>query len=420
MLGTSGVPATFPSHGDADLGQHYVGRRYTKLILILGTLTLLGPLTIDTYLPAFPVLATELRTGHSQVQLTLMAFLIGLAVGQLIVGPITDAIGRRRPIMAGLSVHIAASVLCAFAPTVELLTAARLIQGLGGAAVSVTCMAIVRDLFSGKRAAVVLSRLILVMGVGPVIAPALGSLMLKLTSWRGIFGILAVVGVLALLLTWRLVPETLPHRRRARLDLRSTRTSYAILLRDKTFLACALGGGMIFGCLFAYVGGSSTILQEVYGLSADAFAILFGGISLGFTVVSQINSVLIRRWNPAQVLQVIVGGLLLSAVAMVILVRLDVGVLGYVIPAFCLMVCCGLSMPNATAVALQPYGERAGTAAAVLGATQFIVGALASVLVGVFFDGTANAVPTVALIGASLAAALIFSVRRVTLARDYD
>lgn len=415
---SAGAPGTLPD--PRSTGEYYIGRRFTMLVLILGSLSILGPLTIDAYLPAFPRMATELPASPSQVQATLMAFLVGLAVGQLFIGPLSDALGRRRPMLAGLVLHVTASVLCAFAPTVEVLSALRFVQGIGGAAVSVTSLAIVRDLFSGKRAAVVLSRLILVMGVGPIIAPIVGSMLLKFTSWRGIFVALAVVGLAALLLAWRAVPETLPARRRSPLRIGSTIASYGLMLRDSTFCASVVAGGMVFGCLFAYVGGSSTILQEVYGLSSDQFALILGGVSMGFTVVSQINSVLIRRWDPARVLLVVIAGLVLAAAIMTTLVRLDFGVLGYLIPAFVLMVCCGLAMPNATAVSLQPYGERAGTAAAVLGAIQFLIGATASILVGLLSDGTANAVPTVALGAALIAAGLLFAVRRPILARDYE
>ncbi|MEJ7647451.1 MAG: multidrug effflux MFS transporter [Nakamurella sp.] len=416
----SGAPAGRKPVVPAHPGDVYVGRKYFQLVLILGAMAVLGPLTIDAYLPAFPRIATDLGASTSQVQLTLMAFLAGLAVGQLVIGPLSDSVGRRRPLMVGLLVHILASLVIATFPTLEIMTAARFVQGIGGAAVTVVSLAIVRDLFSGKRAAIVLSRLILVMGVGPIIAPIFGSLLMRWTSWHGVFYALAVVGVATAVLAWRLVPETLPVARRAPLQLRGTLSSYRILLRDRAFLASALAGGMVFGCLFAYVGGSSTALQEVYGFSPGQFALVLAAISLGFTVVSQVNSVLIQRWDPARVLIVVLGFLVLSAVVMTVLVRADLGVLGFLIPAFFLMVSCGLAMPNASAVSLQGYGERAGTAAAVLGALQFTIGAITSIMVGVLADGTANGVPTVALVAAVIAAALVFSVRRTLLARNYD
>lgn len=412
---------TIPATGAAaPLEEAYVGRRYVQLVLVLGAMAVLGPLTIDAYLPAFPTIATDFGASSGQVQLTLMAFLAGLAVGQLVIGPLSDSWGRRRPLMAGLLVHVVASLVIASFPTLQIMTAARFVQGIGGAAVTVVSLAIVRDLFSGRRAAVVLSRLILVMGVGPIVAPIFGSLLMRWTSWHGVFYALAVVGVATALVAWRLVPETLPARRRAPLQLRGTLSAYGVLLRDRSFLASALAGGMVFGCLFAYVGGSSTALQEVYGFSPGQFALVLAAISLGFTVVSQINSVLIRRWDPARVLLVVLGMLVLSATVMTVLVRAEIGVLGFLVPAFFLMVSCGLAMPNASAVALQPWSERAGTAAAVLGSVQFIIGAVASTAVGVLADGTANGIPTVALVAAVIAAALVFSVRRTLLARDYD
>src|SRR6478672_13587942 len=172
------------------------GRSYAKFVLVLGALIAIGPLTIDTYLPAMPSIARELAATEAQVQGTLTGILLGLGLGQLLVGPLADAIGRRKPLIAGLALHIAASVFCAFAPTIALLTVGRAIQGLGNAAVAVVSMAMVRDLFAGSAAATMLSRLMLVMGLAPVLAPTLGGAILQVTSWRGVFVLLAIAGTM--------------------------------------------------------------------------------------------------------------------------------------------------------------------------------------------------------------------------------
>ena len=198
------------------LGDTFVGRRYVQLVIVLGALMAIGPLTIDTYLPALPQLSEEMGATDAQVQLTITGLLLGLGLGQLIIGPLSDAFGRRRPLLIGLAAHGVMSVLCAVAPSIELLTVTRTLQGLGGAAVAVVAMAIVRDLFTGIRAAQLLSRLILVLGVAPILAPSLGSALLTFTSWRGIFVVLAVAAVGLWLLAWRALPETLPRSAAAR------------------------------------------------------------------------------------------------------------------------------------------------------------------------------------------------------------
>jgi DHA1 family bicyclomycin/chloramphenicol resistance-like MFS transporter len=188
----------------------FVGRRYVQLVLVLGAMMAIGPLTIDTYLPALPQLSSEMGATDSQAQLTITGLLVGLGFGQLIIGPLSDAFGRRKPLLIGLGAHGGMSLLCAAAPSIGLLAVTRTLQGLAGAAVAVVVMAVVRDLFTGIRAAQLLSRLILVLGVAPILAPSLGSALLNVTSWRGIFVALALAAVALWLLAWRALPETLP------------------------------------------------------------------------------------------------------------------------------------------------------------------------------------------------------------------
>ncbi len=256
---------------------------------MLGALTAIGPLTIDTYLPALPSISRDLAASESAVQATLTGILLGMGLGQLLVGPLSDAIGRRKPLIAGISLHILASVLCAFAPSVELLTVGRVLQGLGNAAVAVVAMATVRDVFVGSAAATLLSRLMLVSGMAPILAPSLGGAILRLTSWRGVFAVLAVAGVLLVTLASTALRETLPVERRRPAAPRHVLATYRRLLRDRTFVGLVLIAGLGFATLFGYIGGSSFVLQNVYGLSAAQFALVFGANSLGLIVMSQLN-----------------------------------------------------------------------------------------------------------------------------------
>ena len=225
------------------------GRRYLQLVLVLGALIALGPLTIDMYLPAFPSLAEDLDASDSAVQLTLTGMLGGLAVGQLVIGPLSDAFGRRLPLLVGLVTHALASLLCAVAPSILMLSGVRVIQGFAGAAISVVAMATVRDLFSGVAVARMMSRLMLVIGLAPILAPSMGGLILQWTDWRGIFVVLAVAAVLLIGVALVGLQETLPRHRRRPLGLMPTLRTYRSLLRDTTFVALLFMGGLLFSSL---------------------------------------------------------------------------------------------------------------------------------------------------------------------------
>ena len=394
------------------------GRAYLRFVLVLGALIAIGPLTIDTYLPALPSITRDLAASESAVQGTLTGILLGMGLGQLLVGPLADAVGRRRPLIAGLSLHIAASVFCAFAPSIELLTVGRAVQGLGNAAVAVVAMAMVRDLFAGSAAATMLSRLMLVMGLAPVLAPTVGGAILQLTSWRGVFVILAVAGVLLVTLASLALRETLPVERRRPLAIRSVLATYGSLLRDRTFVGLVLISGLMFATLFSYIGGSSFVLQEIYGLSVAQFGLAFGVNSLGFLAGSQLNPVLLKRFQPRQLVR---AGVTTGAVAA--LVMLTAAVTGFgglalvLVPLWFLLFACGLTLPNTPALALSRHGEAAGTAAALLGASQFVIGGAAAPLIGAM--GSSSAVPMALVMActaslAALVAARTLRVRVVT------
>lgn len=389
-------------------------RRYLQLVLVLGALTALGPLSIDMYLPALPSLSADLRASESAVQATITGMLVGLSVGQLLIGPWSDAVGRRRPLIIGVATHVLSSVLCAFAPTVTFLTGARVLQGLAGAAVSVVSMAIVRDLFSGMAAAQLLSRLMLVVGIAPILAPSLGGFVLAATTWRGIFVVLAVA---AFLLIWVAVlglRETLPVERRRPAQPAQVLRTYAALLRDREFMALVVIGGLVFATLFAYISGSSFVLQNVYGLSTGTFATVFGANAFGLVLATQANPWLVRRVGPRRVLQGAVVTAAVAALVMVAAAAADLGGLAMVVgPLWFIIAACGFSFPNTPALALSRHGEAAGTAAALLGSAQFVFGGITAPLVGAFGDGSALPMAAVMAVTMSVAATL-----SLTLVRD--
>jgi DHA1 family bicyclomycin/chloramphenicol resistance-like MFS transporter len=383
------------------------------VLLVLGTLIALGPRTIDMYLPAFPELAEELDTTQSAVQLTLTGMLGGLAAGQLVIGPLSDAFGRRRPLLAGLVLHALASVLCALAPSVEVLSAVRVVQGFAGAAISVVALATVRDLFSGLAVARTMSRLMLVIGLAPIVAPSLGGFILTLTDWRGIFVVLAGAAVLLIGVAFLGLRETLPVERRRSPRLGATLRTYRSLLRDRTFTALVLIGGLVFASIFAYVAGASFVFQGGFGLSEQTFGLVFGANALALTIVSQVNPALIRRFGQVDVLT---AGILLTFAAAAVLVVTAVtgaaGLAGALVPLMVVLGAAGVVMPNTPSLALNRHGEAAGTASALLGCVQFGIGALVAPLVGLF--GTTTAVPmgAVIMVVTGLAAVLMFTVVR--------
>jgi len=395
------------------LADTFVGRRYVKLVIVLGALMAIGPLTIDTYLPALPQLSAEMMATDSQAQLTITGLLLGLGLGQLIIGPLSDAFGRRRPLLIGLAAHAMMSLLCAMAPSIGLLAVTRTLQGMAGAAVAVVVMAVVRDLFTGIRAAQLLSRLILVLGVAPILAPSFGSALLNVTSWRGIFVVLAVAAVGLWVLAWRALPETLPPVRRQRASVGGSLRSYGQLFTDPMFLVMVVVAGLMFATLFAYIAGAPFLLQERYGLSPQAFGLTFSSTAFGMILMTQLNPVLVGRFGPVRVLSVGVLVALLGSIALLVTTLADVGgLLGFMLPLVLVVSAAGLCNPNAPAIALSRHGDVAGTAAAVLGAVQFMIGGSIAPLVGALGDGTALPLAAIIVGTTGLATGLFWSARR--------
>lgn len=405
----------------AEPAVRYVGRRYVQLVLVLGALSAIGPLTIDAYLPALPALSAEMRASDSQAQLTITGLLLGLGLGQLLVGPLSDAVGRRKPLLVGLAAHGLTSVLCALAPSITMLAVTRTLQGLAGAAVAVVSMAVVRDLFSGVRAAQLLSRLMLVVGVAPILAPSIGSALLTFTSWRGIFVVLALVAVGLFVLALLALPETLPAVRRQPGNVRGSLRAYRGLFTDRLFVVMVLVSGLMFATLFAYISGAPFILQELYGLSPAQFGVAFSANAVGLVLMTQVNPLLVKRYSPVRVLLAAVSVSTAGAAALVVTTATGVGgFLGFMLPMFFVVSAAGLAFPNAPAIALNRHGEAAGSAAALLGSAQFMIGGAIAPLVGALANGTPVPMAGVILGAAALALVLFLSARRRLDAASYD
>ena len=357
--------------------------RTARTALTLGAFVALGPLTIDMYLPALPTITDELGTTSSAVQLTLTGTLVGLALGQLVLGPLSDRFGRRTPLLIGTTLHVLASLLVLVAPTVAVLGLLRVLQGAGAAAGAVIAIAVVRDLFDGRAAATMLSRLFLVLGVAPVLAPTIGGEILRFTSWRGVFALLAVYGVALIAMGFFAVRETLPPERRSSSGVAGTLRSYGSLFRDRAYVGLVLVAGLTMAGLFAYVSGSSFVYQDQFGLDEQQFGLLFGAGAVWLIAATQLNPVLLRWFSTAKILVAgTIAGALAGAALLVLALTATGGLFGVAVPLWAVLFAVGLALPNAPALALSRHGDKAGTAAALLGAVQFGVGAAVSPLVG--------------------------------------
>ncbi|MEH0828760.1 MULTISPECIES: multidrug effflux MFS transporter [unclassified Micromonospora] len=382
------------------------------LLVLLGTLTAIGPLSLDMYLPAFPAMTRDLGADQAGIQLSLTTCLIGLALGQLVTGPLSDRWGRRRPVLVGVVAYTVLALACAAAPNAPLLAAARFAQGVAGGMGVVVARAVVRDLYSGRDAAKYFSRLTLVFGVAPVAAPGVGSLVLRFGSWRAVFVALAVIGaVLAVAVALRL-PETLPPGRRSTGGLGGTVRTMRSLLADRVYLGYALTQGFAFAGLFAYISGSSFVFQDVFGVSAAVFSVVFGVNALALVAVGQANARLLDRFTPRRLLvTTLVAGLVTAAGVLTGALAGSLAVTAVALFAF--VGSLGMVMPNSTALALDAHARHAGTAAALMGGIQSVVGALAAPLAGLGGEGSALPMAVV------LAGAAILSLTAVlTMARS--
>ncbi len=375
------------------------------MVAILGSLAMMGPLTIDMYLPALPAIVTDFQATPSQVQLSLTFYLVGLALGQLLAGPISDMRGRRLPLTIGLLVYAIFSLLCAFSPSIGWLIVFRTIQGFAGAAGIVISRAIVRDLYSGVELTKFFTLLMLVNGAGPIIAPLIGGQVLRFTEWPGIFVVLFGVGLLLLAVVSMRLPETLTKESRSTGGLRQTVTTFGSLLRDREFMGYALASGFITAALFGYLSGSSFVFQSIYGVSAQTFSYIFALNGFGFVLASQITGRLVGRVSE---LKLLVSGFIVAAtggVLLVIMLLLDAGIIG-ITPAFFLVVSSvGIVGPTSSSLALQSKGKIAGSAAALQGVLSLGFGAITSPLAGI--GGEESALPLGILIATAALGSIV-------------
>ena len=378
------------------------GQRFTYVV-VLGALTALGPFTIDMYLPSLPRVQSEFDASTAAVQLTLTATTIGFALGQLLVGPWSDRIGRRVPLICATALHVIASIAVALAPNIEFLIGFRLVQGFGAAAGAVVAVATVRDLFGGYPMVRMLARLALVSGLAPVIAPLAGSALLLVLPWRGIFWVLAGYGLVVIVAAIVLIAETLPAERRRSADNVGAMARYRVLFGDRQFVGVALASGFAFTGLFAYLTATPFLFQQRYGFTPQEYGILFAANSVAIIIGVQTSAALTRRVGPQWIVAVATVGLLVTAGAIVLLDALGAGVVGIVVPLWLFVLACGFCFPSLQALALAHHGNEAGTAASVLGAANFGLAGILSPLNGLF--GVTNAIPMgVTMIATSLLA----------------
>jgi len=372
-------------------GDSLTPRQRLVYILVLGALTALGPFTIDLYLPAFPQVEKDLLTTEAAIQLTLTATTVGFALGQLLVGPWSDKVGRRLPLIVATIVHIVASIGIVFAPDVLTVGILRVLQGIGAAGGGVVAMAMVRDLFGGLPLVRMLSRLALVNGLAPVLAPLIGSQLLLVLDWRGIFVFLAAYGVLAILAAIFFLVETQPKERRNDKGHSSVGERYKALFSDRVFVGVTIIAGMTFSGLFAYLSSSSFLFQQVYDFSPQEYGILFAVNSLAVITGVQSSSRLARRIGPQWI---ILGAIVLMIGAAATIVALDMaggGLWGILVPLWFFILGCGFCFPAQQVLALDGHGGEAATAASLMGAVNFGLAGLLSPIVGLF--GITNAVP---------------------------
>jgi MFS transporter, DHA1 family, multidrug resistance protein len=359
-------------------------------MIVLGALTALGPLAIDMYLPALPWIARELSVGLGTVQLTLSVFMIGCAVGQALYGPMADRWGRRGPLLVGMAIFVGATVGCAYATSLRELLVWRLIMALGGAASMVIPRAVVRDYFDERDSARVYSLLMLILGVSPILAPTLGGQLLEFTGWRGIFWVLAIIGIACAVAIAAWLPESLPKEARSRGGVGLALRTYARLMCDRRFLGAALASGFTLSAIFAYLSGSSFVFIELFKLTPQQYALVFGFNAMGLIAASQISRWLLGRYTPWQVLA---GAFLINVIAGLALAVVGAtgwgGLAGIIALLFVSLAAAGIILPNIAALAMAPFGKEAGSASALLGTVQFTLGGAAGALVGVFHNGTA-------------------------------
>ena len=388
-------------------------KTYFFLILILGSLTALGPFSIDMYLPGFPAIAKDLHTTAAKVSLSLSGFFIGISFGQLLYGPLLDKFGRKKPLFIGLCVYILASIGCAITTSIEGLIIMRVIQAVGSCAATVASVAMVRDLFPVSESAKVFSLLLLVVGVSPMIAPTVGGYVTAEIGWHAVFWILAAMGIAILVATVLWLPDSYKPDKSLSLKPRPIIENFIAVVRNPQFFTYSLTGAVAFSGLFAYVSGSPLVFMEVFHTSEKVYGWIFAFLSIGFIGSSQLNTLFLKKYTSEQVVnialicQVIISFTFLAAALSGILTLPTT-----IVFLFFFLCCVGYTFPNAAALSLAPFTKNAGSASALMGAFQMGVGTLISIAISLF--EVPSIVPMVAsmAISASIALAILLVGRR--------
>jgi len=388
-------------------------QKYILLILILGSLTALGPFSIDMYLPGFPAIATDLDTTVEQVALSLSSYFVGLAAGQLLYGPLLDKFGRKKPLYVGLAIYLAASFGCMLTHDIQSLILLRFVQAIGSCAAAVAAVAMVRDLFPVEESAKVFALLVLVLGASPMIAPTVGGYVTTAFGWQSIFLILAVIAVLLLLSVVFALPEKyVPNRDLSLKPLPILRGFWAVL-KEPQFVTYVFTGALAFAGLFTYVAGSPVVFMEIYHVNQKTYGWIFAGLSVAFIGASQVNSLLLRKFTSPQIVPVALLGQMLVSVAFVIAALSGwLGLTGVLLMLFLMLCCVGLISPNASALSIAPFEKNAGTASALMGAIQLGIGALATVGIGLYKAVTVVPLATILAATGVLACLVYFTGRQ--------
>lgn len=352
------------------------------MALVLGSLAAIGPLSIDMYLPSLPILTEELHTTTSRAQLSLTAFLLGIALGQLVFGPISDRRGRRTPLIIALTIYMASSLLCASASSIRMLVFLRFIQGAAGAGGIVISRAMVRDLYSGSEMTKFVSLLMLINGAAPILSPVVGGQLLQVTSWRGIFIVLGVLSVLMLLSSIFGVPETLSAQNRSDGGIKSTLTTYRTLIRDRIFMGYALAQGFVMAAMFAYISGSPFVVQNIFGASPQTFSLFFAINGIGIIIASQVTGRLAGKISEQKLFTIGIGIAGIGGLLLLSMTLTGSGLAGILFSLFLVVSSVGIVTTTAFSLAMQNQQRAAGSAAALLGLLPFVLGAFMAPLVG--------------------------------------
>lgn len=375
------------------------------MAFVLGSLSAFGPLSLDMYLPALPMLADDLQTSTSMAQLSLTACLIGLSVGQLFAGPLSDVRGRRKPLLLGLILYAVSSFLCAVAPSIWTFVLLRFVQGLAGSAGIVIARATVRDLYSGTELTKFFALLMLVNGIAPIAAPIVGGQLLQFTSWHGVFVALALIGVTMFLVVLFGLPETLPIQRRSKGGIAGTLSTFGNLIRDRVFMGYALSQGLVTAAMFAYISGSPFVLQEIFGVTPQMFSIIFAINGLGIIIASQIAG---RLAGKVKETKLFVCGISLAAfggITLLAMILIGAGLYAVLIPLFFVVSSVGIVGATGFSLAMQNQSKAAGSASALQGLLSFISGGIVAPLVGI--GGSSTAVPMGVVIAAATMGAVL-------------